>query len=213
MKKETPRFSILALTLFFCTLLFMQMSATASSSEFPEDPRQLLFENGVKMHNDILASLPASKTYKPNFYTRTMGIEHHNIIHPDIYSGYAVKGDKLILNLTKSSKNPENADQLATARKIAKKHHAAKIHYVNYSLNELYALCGKVSYYMRHKTELEINLTALDDANGAIVVSFEKLTERKVENAKKIFGDSPIIEYVEATGYSEELPTETIQER
>lgn len=198
MKKISLRFSIFAFLLLFCIGMFMQISATSTeNSTLPEVERQELIDKGVEMQNDILEALPPSRTHLLDPFVEATTMEWIQIAYPDIYSGFEVVGTDLILKLTKDSKKTGNASQLKIAKEIARSNGATRIRYVDYSLNELYALYAKAAYYQQNGNDIGINMAALDEANGVVVVGFEKLTQSNIEKAKKLLGDSKLLDFAD----------------
>lgn len=196
--KRISKLSIASLFLFFMIICQFQSNAKATTyTEKSEQQNQVLFEKGAEMELDILDRLPISKTYASDPFVQTVDIEMLKTAYPDIYAGYAVENGELILKLSKTSKSSKNKPYLKIARELAKQHGAKKIRYVNYSLNELHSLYAKANYYIDNGNDCGIIMTGF--TGDVVLIGFEKVTESNTQCAKKLLGNSTLLEFVEFT--------------
>ena len=196
MKKQHLTTAMFSLIFLAFSLLIVHSNMSASSTSTVTDKEwQMLTDNATKIENEILKTLPISVSHKLDPFVQISEMELVKVAYPDIYGGYVIEDGKLIIKLTNSSKKLDNKDQLMAVRKIARKYGASKIRYVRYSLNELNALYAKAGYYASNTNEANITMAALDD--GIVLVGFAELNKENVDKAKKLLGNSDLLEFVE----------------
>ena len=186
---------------FFSFLIVSILLCTGAKGENPsamvEEKQEILIQKAIAMDEEIKEKLPASESYGKDPYVQMLDMDWLKIPYSDMYSGYAIEGEELILKLTKESRDSRYKDIRKQARESARKHGASKIRYVGYSLNQLHALYAKASYYALNGNDCGIIMAALDKDSVLIGINENEMNEEKIACAQMLLGNAELLQFAE----------------